>query len=82
MAGLSGRVDDQRRPEVLESSKDGFPVADVQFIVAEAWMSCCQSALVPARVALRTEEVGPHVVINAVDLPPEPAEIIHDLRTN
>ena len=41
-----------------------------------------EALLVPAGVALRPEEVGPHVVVHAVDGPAESVEIANHFRSD
>jgi hypothetical protein len=41
-----------------------------------------QAALVPARIAARTEEVGAHIVVHAADFPAELAKVGHDFGTD
>ena len=38
--------------------------------------------LVPSGITLRTEKVGTHVVINAVDFPAESGEVVDDFRAD
>ena len=61
---------------------DRSAVANIQFVVMEVRMGGHEPALIPARVALGAEEVGAHVVVDAVDLPAELAEIVDDLRAD
>jgi hypothetical protein len=65
-----------------EQLKNPLAIADVQFVVVEAGMEGKQAPLVPARVSLRAEEVGAHIIVYAVDLPTQPAKIIDHLRTD
>ena len=50
-------------------------------MVREAFADALEPPLIPARVALRTEKVGPHVVVHAVDFPAQRVEMLRDFRT-
>jgi hypothetical protein len=48
-------------------------------VVVEVGVPGQEPALVPAGIAARAEEVSPHIVVQAVDLPAKLAKVIHDL---
>ncbi len=83
VAGLGGAVDDQVEwtfgPE--EPGKPGA-VADIQVVVAKMTRRFPQPLQVPPRVPFRTEEVGPHVVVDADDALRAAVEEADKLRTD
>jgi len=50
-------------------------VSDVQLVVRETSAGFFEASLIPPCIALRTEEVGAHVVVDAVYFPAEGIEI-------
>lgn len=71
MAGLRSRMDNVGGPELIQTIEDCFPIPDIEFMMVEAGVGTFQPLLIPTRVTLRAEEVGPHVVVDPVDLPTE-----------
>jgi hypothetical protein len=67
MRGLGGGVDDDGGLDRLDEGEDAGAVADVELVVDEALEFLGQTLLVPAGVALRAEEDGALVVVDAVD---------------
>ena len=65
--GLRGGVDDDGRLEGLDELQDGGPVTNIEFMMGEAGQHLPQALLVPAGIALRTEEGLALVVIHAVN---------------
>ena len=59
-----------------------LPVSDVQLLVGEVATGFDEPSLVPPRVAPRSEEVRPHVVVYADDLKTEGIEVPDDLRAD
>ena len=58
-------------------------VADVQLVVREAGVQVAlQPPLVPAGIAAGAEEIGPHVVVHAVDVPAQGVEMRDHLRAD
>ena len=57
-------------------------VANVQFVVREPLAGAFQPLLVPARVALRAEEIGPHVVVHAMHVPAQSVEMLGHFRAD
>ena len=75
-------VHDDRGLQLLHERQDAGAVSHVQFVVNEASNLPFESALVPARVALRTEEHRPLVVVQSVDLIPLVSEVRTDLAAD
>src|SRR5439155_26215826 len=73
----SGGVDDEVGLDVAEKSGDAGAVADIELRVREAFRDRLKPPQVPGGVALRPEEVGAHVVVDADDLPSARIEITH-----
>jgi len=82
MARLGGRVHYKRRPKAFKGRMYCLTVANVDLMVVEAGMSGNEPLLVPARVTLRSEKIGPHVIINAVDFPSALAKVVNHLGAN
>ncbi len=82
MARLGCSVDDELRFQRLDAFEDCFPISDVEFVMVEARMGTFQPLLIPSRVTLRAEKVGPHVVVDSVDLPAESGKISNDFRAD
>ena len=57
-------------------------VADVEVVMREIAGALLQALQVPERVALRPEELGPHVVVGAMDLATDPVVVDHGLRAD
>jgi hypothetical protein len=68
MAGLSGGVNDEVEFLFVEQVGDGGAVADVEGLVAEAFAGFFQPLAIPGGVALGTEKIGAHVVVDAEDV--------------
>jgi len=68
VAGLRGSVDDQLGAELFDRPEDFRPVADVELVVLELRKLFLEPRLVPPGIARRAEEIGAHVVVDAVDL--------------
>ena len=66
----------------VDQGVDAATIANVDLMVLEAGVQALQAALIPSRIPVRPEEVRAHVVIDAMDVPAECAEVVHDLRTN
>jgi hypothetical protein len=58
---------------------DSAAVANVHFMMSEVPACLLKAMLIPSGVASRPEEVGPHVVVHADDVPTEIIEVAHDL---
>ena len=82
MAGLGGGMDEQGGLELGEHFLHGRAIADVEFVVLKILVRGQQPTLVPASIATRAEEVRPHVIVHAVNLPPQTAKVGHHFRTN
>ncbi len=67
VAGLRRGVDDQLVAPLGEHPVDRLAVADVDVDVGVAGAGLLEALAVPGGVALRTEEVGPTVVVEPVD---------------
>ena len=77
MAGLGSGVEQEGRTKRVEKCEHFGPVADIEFVMAKIWVEGLQAPLIPTRIALWTEEIGSHIVVDAVDFPSETAKVIH-----
>ena len=75
-------MDDGIGLEPREEVKHALTVADVELVVVEIFDQLGEALLVPTRVALRTEENGALVVVEAVDFPAEVGEMETDFRAD
>jgi hypothetical protein len=75
MAWLRGGMYHGIRTELRDTLQNAVAISDVEFMVFERWTTSLKSALVPPRIALRSEEVGSHVVVDAVNFPPQGMEM-------
>ncbi len=66
---LRGGVDDELGTETCDQVAHRRAIPDVERVVREVLRDAAQAGEVPARVAVGPEEVAPHVVVDAVDLP-------------
>ena len=82
MARLGRRVHDGVRPEILNQRQYGGPVPDVDGMVMKISQRLLQPPGVPGSVALGPEEVRPHVVVDAVNLPAFRGEKRDDLTAD
>lgn len=82
MTGLGGGVNDVGGFQGGQAFQHGLAIPDVEFVMAERGVQAFEPLLIPARVSLRPEEVGTHVVVNAMHLPAKLAEIIDDFGTD
>jgi hypothetical protein len=80
MTGLSSGVNNHVWLQRLETRKHLSAMSNVQFVVLKLRVQRLEPPLVPTRVATGPEEIGPHVVVDTMDLPIQPGEIIHDFR--
>ena len=64
---LGGGVDDDVGLDFGNEVENALPVADVEFVVGEAWDEVGEAFLVPARVALGSKKCRALVVIHSVD---------------
>ena len=65
VARLGGAVDDQVEGTFgLEEISQPLAVSDIQMVVAKMTCRFPQPLQVPLRVPFRTEEIGPHVVVD------------------
>ena len=69
-------------PDFPDQREDAGAVADVELVMDETGDGPGQPLLVPAGVALRAEEDGALVVVDAVDLQARLMEIQRDLRAD
>jgi hypothetical protein len=60
-------MDDRRRAQAIDQRKDCGAIPDVAFVMLEAGHGFLETALVPARVPLRTKEHAALVVIDTVN---------------
>ena len=82
MGRLRSGVHDDRGLQLLHERQDAGAVSHVQFVVNEASNLPLQPALVPASVALRTEEHRALVVVHTVDRVPLASEVRTDLAAD
>ena len=72
-------VNDQFGRCLPEIASDGLPIANVDAVRREVPRFPHQPLQVPRRIALRPEELAPHVVVNAVDNMTCCIEMLHRL---
>ena len=75
MTGLRGRMDYQIRRNLPDQRENRLPVANINVAVSKVGNGLRKSAQVPARITLRTKEIGAHIVVDADDLEPPATEI-------
>src|SRR5206468_2610308 len=79
---LRSAVDDEVRAVLGEERQHRLPGADVERVVREPAGGAAEPLEVPRRVAVRAEEVAPHVVVDPVDDPAAGIEVGHRLRAD
>ncbi len=77
MAGLSCRVDDQVRAGLAQAAQHRSSIADIELMMGEGFVCPAQALLVAAGIALRSEKIRPHIVVDAV-YPPAPTAEMRD----
>ena len=82
MTGLGGSVHDGIGAKFLKAPENIGPVPDIKVMVTKIPANRFQTLLVPARIAVRPEEIGPHVIVNAMDLPTQFIEIRYHFRAD
>jgi len=82
MTRLCRRVNEQRRSKLLEQRNHSNAVTYIELVVMKSLVERHKPALIPSRVALRTEEIGAHIVIDPVDVPAKTTEIVNHFRTD
>src|SRR5262249_28108015 len=82
MRGLRRAVDDGADPVHGEQVAHRGAVANVDRVVGEVADALDELPHPPGGVALRTEEVGPHVVVEAVEVMAAPGEILDRFRAD
>jgi Ni,Fe-hydrogenase maturation factor len=75
-------VDDGVGLEARDEIEDALSIADVEFVVVEVFDQLGQAFLIPTCVALRTEENGALVIVDAMDFPSEIGEVETNLRAD
>ena len=75
VAGLGGGMHDHVRPDLFQTAQHRRPVPYIEFVMGKSLMSFAQPLLVPARIALHTEKVRAHIVVDAVNPPAQTAEM-------
>src|SRR5260221_10005996 len=66
VAGLSRRMNDRVRPDLLNQIQDRSSIPDIQLVGMEVAILLSQSSPIPGSVAWRTKEIGPQIVIDPV----------------
>src|SRR5689334_9331994 len=79
MARLSCSVYYERRLDGLYGVVYELPVPNIDLAMFKVGMRGNKPALIPASVALRTEEVCAHIVVKPINLPTAAAEMINNL---
>ena len=79
VTGLCRGMDHRLGPEPLHQLQDADSITDVEFVMGKPRILAAQALLIPARVTLGAEEVGAHVVVEAMDRPPEVVEMRNHL---
>jgi hypothetical protein len=82
VAGLRGAMDDCIRLDIRDRFDDRFAIADIQFVMGKMFQFRGNALQVPTRVAFGAEELGAHVVINAVNVPTLGIKVLRDSRTD
>src|SRR6266436_2782620 len=82
MAGLGRGMDDRDRSKSFKQSIHATTVSDIALVVREVLVCSFKAVLIPACVALWPEKVGPHIIVNTMNLPARVTEIINNLRAN
>ena len=67
VAGLGGGVDDGGGFKFFDEGEDRGAVPNIEFMVAEGWEGFDEAVLIPAGVSAWAKEIGPLVVVDAVD---------------
>jgi hypothetical protein len=78
MARLRGGMDKQRWADLLHASENLGAITNIKFVMVEVSVSVLQPVLISTGVALGAEEVGPVVVVNAVDVPILSTEVLYN----
>ena len=80
--GLRGGVDDDVGFDFCDKIENALPVANVQFVVGEAWDEVSEAFLVPTRVALGAKKGRALVVVHPMDGTALPGEKNRYFGTN
>jgi hypothetical protein len=80
VAGLRRSMHNGLRPDLPEQSQHAVAIADVHLVMLKGGKRCSEPLEVPPRIALRPEEVSPHVVVDAMNAPAQTAEVFHNFR--
>ena len=68
--------------ETGDEVEHALAIADIEFVVMEIFDQLGEALLIPARVALRTEENGALVIVDAVDFPSKVGKMETDFRAD
>ncbi len=79
---LGGGVNDRVGLQLPYEPSDARAIANVELVMRERLQRGLEAALIPARVALLTEEDRALVVVDAVDAPPQLGKIRGDFRSD
>jgi len=77
MTGLRGRMHDEAGMKGAHQGVNSRSIANIQVVVLKIGMGGQQAAGVAAGIAFGAEEVGAHVVVDAMHGPAEAAEVVH-----
>jgi hypothetical protein len=69
MAWLRRSVNDKRRPNTVNQRTYGFPVTHVDFMMLKRLVGRHKPLLISPGIALGSEEVRSHIVIDAMNSP-------------
>jgi hypothetical protein len=72
---LCGAVNDQVRLELLHEIQNGNAIANIDRMMLEPSRDAAETFQIPRRVAVWTEELTTHVVIDAGDSPSQVVEV-------
>jgi len=73
---------DQVGAYLLNHVENGKSVTNIEFVMLETAAGIPEPFQVPTRIAVRSEEVAAHVVINPVHSPSKTVEIDHAFRSD
>src|SRR5262249_58728453 len=78
MTRLGRSVYDCIGSELVNPSQYGLPITDVELWMGEVITDRLQPPLVPSSFTLRPEEVGAHVVVDAMDFPTKAVKMLNN----
>ena len=82
MTRLRCSMHNKRRADRSKERVNARTVANIEFVMMKHLISRLEPALIPSVITAGAEEIGAHVVIDAVNRPTFFGKVVHNFRTD